>query len=565
MERLGAAARARTDARVVAVTGSVGKTSAKEMLRQALGACGATHASAASYNNHWGVPLTLARMPAETRFGVFEIGMNHAGEIAPLTRMARPHVALVTTIAPVHIEHLGSLEAIADAKAEIFLGLEPGGVAVLNRDAPQFERLDRAAGVRARQCGRSAPTKPPTHGSSGSSRPRAARGSSAYSGPSPELRYRRAGTAHGGERARRPARRAALGADVEACAAALAGFAPQKGSGARLSLTTPDGSVTVIDESYNANPASMRAALTLLGAAKPGPSGRRIAVIGDMLELGPDGAALHAALAADLAANEVDLLFGAGPLTRALYDAAPPSMRAAWAEQLGRAHGENRRRAARRRRRHGQGVERQPDGAAGRGAARAFRAGGREARTSDADLAGRSPALPGHFHLFRYLTFRTLGAAATGLFLVFFFGPTIISALRLKQGKGQPIRADGPASHLLTKKGTPTMGGLMILFGLFASALLWANLESPYVWIVLFVTFGFAAIGFYDDYLKVTKQSHLGLFRPRASGGRIRHRGSRLLRADAGRRRRRDVARAALRQRLRRSISAGAFCCSARS
>src|ERR1700722_9197244 len=118
--------------------------------------------------------------------------------------------------------------------------------------------------------------------------------------------------------------------------------------------------------------------------------------------------------------------------------------------------------------------------------------------------------LPGAFHLFRYLTFRTLGAAATGLFLVFFFGPTIISALRLKQGKGQPIRADGPASHLLTKKGTPTMGGLMILFGLIASALLWASLTSPYVWIVLFVTLGFGAIGFYDDYLKVTKQSHLG-------------------------------------------------------
>ena len=116
----------------------------------------------------------------------------------------------------------------------------------------------------------------------------------------------------------------------------------------------------------------------------------------------------------------------------------------------------------------------------------------------------------GVFNLFRYLTFRTLGAATTGLLLVFFFGPMIISALRLRQGRGQPIRADGPASHLLTKKGTPTMGGLMILFGLFASSLLWASLESPYVWIVLFVTAGFAAIGFYDDYLKVTKQSHKG-------------------------------------------------------
>src|ERR1700723_1881597 len=118
--------------------------------------------------------------------------------------------------------------------------------------------------------------------------------------------------------------------------------------------------------------------------------------------------------------------------------------------------------------------------------------------------------LPGAFHLFRYLTFRTLGAAGTGLFLVFFFGPTIISALRLKQGKGQPIRADGPQSHLLTKKGTPTMGGLMILCGLLVGALLWANLASPYVWVVLFITVGFGAIGFYDDYLKVTKQSHDG-------------------------------------------------------
>src|ERR1700749_3796559 len=138
MERLGVAARARTKAKIVGVTGSVGKTTAKEMLRAMLSANGPTHASAASYNNHWGVPLTLARLPANARFGVFEMGMNHAGGIAPLTRMARPHAALVTMIAPVHIEHLGSIEAIADAKAEIFLGLEPGGTAVLNPDAPQF-------------------------------------------------------------------------------------------------------------------------------------------------------------------------------------------------------------------------------------------------------------------------------------------------------------------------------------------------------------------------------------------------------------------------------------------
>ena len=163
----------------------------------------------------------------------------------------------------------------------------------------------------------------------------------------------------------------------------------------------------------------------------------------------------------------------------------------------------------------------------------------------------------GVFNLFRYLTFRTLGAATTGLLLVFFFGPMIISALRLKQGKGQPIRADGPASHLLTKKGTPTMGGLMILFGLFASSLLWASLESPYVWIVLFVTAGFAAIGFYDDYLKVTQAVASRLLRPGAAGGRVRHRVRRLLRDDARRRRRRDVAGAAVLQRLRRRSRLG--------
>ena len=152
LERLGGAARARTRARVVAVTGSVGKTSTKEALRLALTQGGAVHASVASYNNHWGVPLTLARMPKATRFGVFEIGMNHAGEITPLTCMVRPHVAIITTVAAVHIENFASVEAIADAKAEIFDGLEPGGVAILQRDNPYFERLrsrakDSAAGL----------------------------------------------------------------------------------------------------------------------------------------------------------------------------------------------------------------------------------------------------------------------------------------------------------------------------------------------------------------------------------------------------------------------------------
>jgi UDP-N-acetylmuramoyl-tripeptide--D-alanyl-D-alanine ligase len=334
MVRLGVAARARSKAKIVAVTGSVGKTTAKEMLRTMLSACGATHASAASYNNHWGVPLTLARMPAEARFGVFEMGMNHAGEITPLTRMARPHVVLVTTIAPVHIEHLGSIEAIADAKAEIVLGLEPHGTAVLNRDAPQFERLKTAAaarGARVRSFGGGADCDAQlleVEATDGGSRVRARvlahELAFELGAPGVHMAQDALGALLAAE---------ALGADLKACAAALRRFSPQKGRGERFLLPTADGPATIIDESYNANPASMRAALALLAAAKPGPKGRRIAVIGDMLELGPKAAAMHAELAADLSANKVDLLFGAGPLTRALYEAAPASMRAAWTER----------------------------------------------------------------------------------------------------------------------------------------------------------------------------------------------------------------------------------------
>ena len=334
MERLGVAARRRSQAKIVAVTGSVGKTSVKEMLRVMLSSCGETHASAASYNNHWGVPLTLARLPATAAFAVIEIGMNHPGEITPLVRMARPHAALVTTIAPVHIEYLGSLEAIADAKAEIFAGLEPGGTAVINRDAPQAERLAaaaRAQGARVLTFGASAGSdarllETIEKGEASEVRARVFDRELRFDLGAPGLHM--AQNAVGALLAA-----SVLGADVSACAAALARYTPQKGRGARFAVRTPGGSATIIDESYNANPASMRAALALLGAAKPGPDGRRIAVIGDMLELGPEGAAMHAALAADLAANRIDLLYGAGPLTRALYDAAPARMRGAWAER----------------------------------------------------------------------------------------------------------------------------------------------------------------------------------------------------------------------------------------
>jgi UDP-N-acetylmuramyl pentapeptide synthase len=260
--------------------------------------------------------------------------MNHAGEIAPLARMTRPHAALVTTIAPVHIEHLGSIEAIADAKAEIFLGLEPGGAAALNRDAPQFERLAKAAaarGARVLTFGRGVDcdarlieVEAIEGGSRVSARVLGRKLAFVLGAPGVHMAENALAALLAAE---------ALGADLDACTAALARFSPQQGRGARFSIETPDGPAIIIDESYNANPASMRAALALLAQTKPGPKGRRIAVIGDMLELGPKAEAMHAELAADLSANRVDLLFGAGRLTRALYDAAPVSMRAAWAER----------------------------------------------------------------------------------------------------------------------------------------------------------------------------------------------------------------------------------------
>jgi UDP-N-acetylmuramoyl-tripeptide--D-alanyl-D-alanine ligase len=335
MADLGRAARARTQARVVAVTGSVGKTSTKEALRLALTPSGSVHASAASYNNHWGVPLTLSRMPKATAFAVAEIGMNHAGEITPLTAMVRPHVAIVTTVAPVHLEFFPSVEAIADAKAEIFSGLEPGGVAIINRDSPHYERLDAAA----RQ-------SPAGHIATFGAHEDASARLIAFT-PAPThslIRARIAGrdiSFRLGAPGRHLAENAlavllaahALGADLDVAAATLAFFQAQQGRGQRSLVETADGPFTLIDESYNANPASMRAALALAGTLEPAPGGRRIAVLGDMLELGTTSGALHADLAADIAANGFDQLFLAGPLMHTLADALADSLPVEWRER----------------------------------------------------------------------------------------------------------------------------------------------------------------------------------------------------------------------------------------
>jgi len=334
LENIGRASRARSKARIVGITGSVGKTSTKEMLRVALSASGLTHASAASFNNHWGVPLTLARMAREAAFGVFEIGMNHAGEIAPLVGMVRPHVAIVTTIAASHLGHFKSLDEIAEAKAEIFSGVEPGGHAVINRDTPYFARLAEAA--RAAGIGHVV--------SFGKS-------------PDADVRMERAAlhadcccvTAEVmGEqliyKLGLPGEHMAInslavlaaaklmGADLARAALALAAAEPAKGRGVQQRLEMPGGSLLLIDESYNANPASMRAALALLHTAKPGKGGRRIAVLGDMLELGDHGPALHAGLAEAVDAAQADILYAAGPLMANLWATCPASRRGAWSE-----------------------------------------------------------------------------------------------------------------------------------------------------------------------------------------------------------------------------------------
>ncbi len=332
LEALGSAARARSRARIAAVTGSVGKTGTKEALKLALERQGKTAASAGSLNNLWGVPLSLARMPRDAEFGVFELGMNHPGELKPLSRLVRPDVAVITTVEAVHMEFFASTAAIAEAKAEIFAGMA-GGVAVLNRDNPFFALLAaraRAAGI----------TRVIGFGADSSAEVRLL---SLAGGPTGSEVLARIAGREIAYRVGVPGRHwalntlavlaavGALGADVERAAAAMADLAALKGRGQRSRIAIRGGSFELIDDSYNASPASMRAAIEVLSAALPGEGGRRIAVLGDMLELGAEAKALHAALAAPLAAAGIDLVFTAGPLMAALHEALPATMRDAHA------------------------------------------------------------------------------------------------------------------------------------------------------------------------------------------------------------------------------------------
>jgi UDP-N-acetylmuramoyl-tripeptide--D-alanyl-D-alanine ligase len=327
LEDLARAARARSNAKIVAVTGSAGKTTTKEILRHALNGLGRAHVSAASYNNHWGVPLSLASLPATSEYGVFEIGMNHAGEIRSLVSFVRPHVALITTIAPAHLEFFGNCDAIADAKSEIFEGLLPGGFGLIPADNPYAERLAlRAAQAKVSRIvrfGKSGEAKLLSFTPDGDGMRLKAdilgRMVDCYVGaPGAHIAANAVGAL---------AAVALMDGDVLNAAAGLKDFTALKGRGARFKA----GDVTVIDESYNANPASMAAALALLGAATPAIKGaRKIAVLGDMLEMGAGDH--HAALAKPIAAAHTDLVFAAGREMKALWDALPAARRGGYAE-----------------------------------------------------------------------------------------------------------------------------------------------------------------------------------------------------------------------------------------
>lgn len=327
---LGLAARARTGAKIIAVTGSVGKTGTKEMLALSFGALGQTHASRASYNNHWGVPFTLANMHAGTDYGVFEVGMNHTGEILPLTRQVQPDIAIITTIAPVHMEHFESLEKIADAKAEIFEGMAPGAIAILNRDNDYFTHLKGKAEAKG--------LKVLSFGEDKGADSRMTDCIEAVNGSRVKADVMGEEVAFSLQAPGRHLANNALavllavkmaGGDLKKAARALEKFEGVSGRGRRefIDIGDPDNPVTLIDESYNASPIAMKAAFKVLALIDPGRGGRRIAVLGDMYELGRDAARHHAELALPLSAADVQLVYTCGPLMKNLYDALPQDRR----------------------------------------------------------------------------------------------------------------------------------------------------------------------------------------------------------------------------------------------
>ena len=330
--RLAEAARKRTKAKIVAVTGSVGKTTTKEALRHALSSVGKVHASDKSFNNHWGVPLTLARLPEDADYGIFEIGMNHAGEIRPLVKLVKPHVAVVTLIAAAHLGHFKSLDEIARAKAEIFEGVVKGGHALINRDDPRWKLLAKLAGdagvkhivgfgenaranVRLVKCAIEADHSTVTVRIAGKQI------EARIGAPGRHIVQNVLAVLGAGY---------LVGADMSKAAAALGDLQAEAGRGRRHLLGNPHAPILLIDESYNANPASMKAAIDLLDATPVADGGRRIAVLGDMLELGGHAAKLHAGLADLIEPTGIDIVYLGGPEMQALADKLPPARLGGW-------------------------------------------------------------------------------------------------------------------------------------------------------------------------------------------------------------------------------------------
>ncbi|MBI1274065.1 MAG: UDP-N-acetylmuramoyl-tripeptide--D-alanyl-D-alanine ligase [Alphaproteobacteria bacterium] len=333
LQDLASTSRLRCAATVVGITGSVGKTGCKDQLQLMLGACGPAFANESNFTNHWGLPLSLARLPQAARWGVFELGANREGKTAPLAIQLQPHIGLVTNIEPVQMEFYGNIEKIADTKSEVFLGMDARGIAILNRDNPHYARLlahartqglqqilsfGRTKGAEARLI-----SFDPQQGGSVMK--------ASVMGKTVTCRVGTPGmhavmnalaallTAH------------AAGGDLETCAQALAFYRPSAGRGGRQEITLPGGgSFTLIDESFNASPVATRAAIGVLGQTAPGPGGRRIAVLGDMRELGPTAPRLHAELAEPLGGAGADLVFCCGHLMQGLFEALPRRLRGAY-------------------------------------------------------------------------------------------------------------------------------------------------------------------------------------------------------------------------------------------
>ncbi|WP_299557832.1 UDP-N-acetylmuramoyl-tripeptide--D-alanyl-D-alanine ligase [uncultured Sulfitobacter sp.] len=337
LQRLGAAARARTQAKVIAITGSVGKTSTKEMLLTMLADQGRTHASVDSYNNHWGVPLTLARMPADTEFAIIEIGMNHPGEIAPLSALTRPHAALITTVAPAHLEAFDDITGIAIEKASVFDSLPIGGAAVYNADL-ETSAILAAKTIDKRLNGIAFGV----HGFDYRLKDVSIQGDAtvvqAETDETPLLfKLSTPGRHFAMNGLGALAVVAAVGGDIARAIIALGRWAPYKGRGVRETIQLDEVETSIqldlIDDSYNANPTSMAASLEVLAAAQVIDGvgrigkGRRIAILGDMKELGPDAVALHAGLAHLEATQKLDVVHCVGPLMRSLHDLLPEQQR----------------------------------------------------------------------------------------------------------------------------------------------------------------------------------------------------------------------------------------------